>query len=203
MSRGKYWCFTSYVDEGGLPSVLPDTMTYLIYQREVCPTSAREHYQGYAEFHTRVRIAGVKAALGDPGAHCELRRGTGVQAAEYCKKDDSRKEGTVPVELGDLTSVTQGARTDLLAVKALLDSGAKEIDIADQEFATWAKYHRAIERYKRLTHQVRNFKSEVYILTGDTGVGKTRAVADAYPDTYWKPRGKLVLRIRRSRRRSY
>ena len=186
MSRAKFWCFTSYADE--MPTVLPAGVTYMVYQREVCPETTREHWQGYLELATRQRLPGVKLALGDPAAHCEVRKGTATQAAEYCQKSDSRKEGSEPVELGARTTIVQGERTDLLAVKALLDEGKTEIEIADQQFVTWAKHYRAVERYKRLQTAARDFKTDLFVLCGETGVGKSKVCREEFPDAYWKPR---------------
>jgi len=187
MSRAKYYCFTSYA--ATLPTELPSGVTYLVYQREICPDTGREHFQGYLELEARQRLAGVRRVLGDPAVHVEVRRGTSQQAADYAKKEESRKPGTVPVELGEQSTVVQGQRTDLLAVKKLLDEGATEREIADEQFSTWAKYYRAIERYKRLQVTVRDWKTELYIICGDTGVGKSRICRETYPEAYWKPRG--------------
>lgn len=189
MARTKYWCFTSYVGQDVLPSELTPELSYLTYQREICPETGREHWQGYLELTSRQRLQGAKRVLRDPAAHLEPRKGTATQASEYAQKEDTRKEGTSPVEVGHRSSVTQGQRTDLLAVKALLDKGATEAEIADEEFSTWAKYYRAIERYKRIQQPVRNFKTDLYVLAGETGVGKSRMCSEVYPDAYWKPRG--------------
>jgi len=131
----------------------------------------------------------VKRILGDPAAHLEARKGSAIEASEYCQKDESRKAGTLPVELGDRSTVTQGSRQDLLAVKNLLDKGASELEIADQEFPTWARNFRAIERYKRLQLEVRSWKTDLFIICGETGTGKSRICSETYPNAYWKPRG--------------
>ena len=188
MARTKYWCFTSYVGHDILPSEITDDITYLTYQREICPETHREHWQGYLELATRQRLQGAKRVLRDPAAHLEPRKGTALQAAEYAQKEESRKPGSDPIELGSRSTVTQGQRTDLLAVKQLLDKGADEREIADEQFATWAKYYRAIERYRRLQTPARDFKTDLYILAGATGVGKSKVCREVFPDAYWKPR---------------
>jgi len=188
MARAKYWCFTSYVEEGALPTTLPPEATYLCYQREICPTTGQEHYQGYLELVTRQRLQGVKRILEDPAAHLEQRKGTGVQASDYAQKEDTRKPGSVPVVLGELSLVTPGQRTDLLALKEAVDAGKSELEIADEHFATWAKHYKAVERYKRLKTEARDFKTEVYVICGETGVGKSRLARETYPDAYWKAR---------------
>lgn len=171
-----------------MPTALPTGVSYLVYQRETCPETGRDHWQGYLELEVRQRLPGVKRLLGDPAAHLEARRGTAEQAAAYCQKDDSRKEGTEPTELGAISKVTAGQRTDLLAVKKMLDDGASEKEIADEEFSTWAKYFRAIERYKRIATEVRSWKTEVFVVCGHTGVGKSKTARELYPSAYWKPR---------------
>lgn len=161
----------------------------MIFQREVCPTTGREHWQGYLELKARQRLAGVKQVLGDPAVHLEPRKGSAIEASEYCSKDETRKAGTLPHELGERSTVTAGARQDLLAVKALLDKGSSELEIADAEFPTWARNFRAIERYKRLQLEVRSWKTDLFIICGATGTGKSRICQETYADAYWKPRG--------------
>jgi len=188
MARAKYWCFTSYVGEGGLPTTLPPEATYLCYQREICPTTSNEHYQGYLELKERQRLQGVKRILADPAVHLETRKGTGVQASEYAQKEDTRKPGTVPTILGELATVTPGQRTDLLALKEAVDDGKTELEIAEEYFPAWARHYKAVERYKRLKTEERNFKTEVYVICGATGVGKSRLARDRFPNAYWKGR---------------
>lgn len=69
------------------PKFDPTTMHYLVYQKETCPTSGRRHLQGFVQFTTRHRIQGAQAALGLPkDVHMESRRGSAVDASNYCKK---------------------------------------------------------------------------------------------------------------------
>ena len=48
--RRRLWCFTLFTRDGVQcipPTELPDTMTYLQFQEEVCPETKRHHYQGF------------------------------------------------------------------------------------------------------------------------------------------------------------
>lgn len=83
MSSFESICFTAY---GDAPPVHHATISYLIYQREVCPTTGRDHWQGYAEARTKngKTVQAWQRALGVPGAHVEKRRAMRKQARRYC-----------------------------------------------------------------------------------------------------------------------
>lgn len=89
MSQSKYWCFTSFSTN---PPIFNDLMSYMIVGKEVASTTQREHWQGYVELKKKARMATFKAVIGENAAHCELRKGTGIQAAEYCKKEGNYTE---------------------------------------------------------------------------------------------------------------
>ncbi len=83
--RRNHWCFTSYA--AVLPRVFDVAVVrYVIFQREICPESKREHWQGYLELKTQMRMGQVKTLLGDPAAHLSPRMGTRSQARDYCRK---------------------------------------------------------------------------------------------------------------------
>lgn len=91
MSRAKNWVFTlnNYTDNDqqrlrDLAS--SDDVAYLVFGREV-GESGTPHLQGYVEFRSRKRLSQLRALVSDR-AHYEVRRGTGVEADEYCKKDE-------------------------------------------------------------------------------------------------------------------
>lgn len=168
--RSKSWCFTinnwTEADQQRLRDLFPGSCTYIVWGREVAPTTRTPHLQGYVEFSTRKRLTAVKNLLGEQ-AHCEVRRGTPEQAAAYCKTDgDWEEQGTI--------SHGQGHRRDLEEVKDLLDHGHSMVTIAERHFSTFVRYHRGIEAYAAL-HPVRRAWEQrlVICLTGPTGCGKT------------------------------
>lgn len=92
----------------------PDTfdtseIRYYIYQEEVAPTTGRRHWQGYFEFMKGITVKSAKRFLHDDTIHCEIRRGSQLQAIKYCSKTESKvgKE----VEWGKRGEM--GDRTDL------------------------------------------------------------------------------------------
>lgn len=106
-------CFTSY--HADPPKWSSTKMTYLVYQQEVCPKTGRDHWQGFVQFNNPMRMKGIKEALGLPDAHLEPMGGTPKQAADYCKKEESRKPGGLHGEYGQIRD--QGKRMDLMEVK--------------------------------------------------------------------------------------
>lgn len=104
--RYRNWCFTSYVDV--LKPDL-DSLSFITYQREKCPSTCKLHFQGYVEFEEKKSMAAVKKILGDDKAHLEQRKGSQKQAMEYCNKVLSRFEE--PITYG--RPKQQGHRKDL------------------------------------------------------------------------------------------
>lgn len=166
---------------------------FLAFQEEVCPDTGRPHLQGYAIFHKKMRY--VQAARLLPGnGHCENRKGTHEEMLEYVTKDSTRKEGGQRIVAG--VEPRPGTRSDLVSIKARLDQGAKEAEIADEFFGQWVRYHKAFVRYRGIKLPNRNFPTFTQVYWGPPGTGKTRAAFDeAGPDAYWlpKPNGSRVF----------
>lgn len=101
--------FTSYVNTDVITGDRSH-IKYAIWQREVCPTTQREHWQGYIHVKTPCRYSKIQEILGDPVAHVEIAGGTPEQNHTYCTKADSRKPGTQPIEIGTLAATGQGKR---------------------------------------------------------------------------------------------
>jgi len=95
---GKYWVFTLN-NPLHAKLAMPDGGTYLVWQLE-SGKQGTVHLQGYVEFAKNKTLAGCKKWL--PSAHWEQRRGTAVQARDYCQKEESRVDG--PWELGQMSS---------------------------------------------------------------------------------------------------
>lgn len=94
-SRSRFWCFTSYDVATEPLSEHRDKCSYIVWGREICPSTNRQHLQGFVAFRTRTKFSTIKRWL--PGAHIEKCKGTPDENARYCKKDGDFKEfGVLP-----------------------------------------------------------------------------------------------------------
>ncbi|ESU40852.1 DNA-dependent RNA polymerase beta' subunit/160 kD subunit [Giardia duodenalis] len=140
------YCFTYNLPDGtetwtpGEP--LSNKVRYVIWQLERAPTTNQLHVQGYVEFKNATRVAGAQRALGLPNtAHFEMRRGTREQARNYCKKDDTRLEGTAwsekgewILERGENGGVKKKARLQALRDLVLSDDVVKDVTKHEASF---------------------------------------------------------------------
>lgn len=124
------WCFTSFKGEpenkNEVAFELSDKMHFIIYQREQCPDTKKEHWQGYVEFVDAISLIQCKKRLNDRKAHVEPRKGTQEQAIEYCKKTESAKSDDyfsfgVPKQ--------QGSRNDLDSICEAVMYGATKLEL--------------------------------------------------------------------------
>lgn len=183
------YCFTSYKVDNPLP--FDETkVKYLIYQKERCPESGREHFQGYIELKSPQRISFVKNLFNDNGVHCEQRRGTREQAKDYCSKLESRVDG--PWEHGVFGEGGQGKRSDLKEqakiVRELIRENPKTFqrELVEEHPEILLKYSRGVEAIRTaLETQERTWTTECELYIGKPGTGKSTLVKDKYPDAFW------------------
>ena len=194
--RSRAWMFTlnNPVDDES-PSLLEQkNAVFCIWQKEK-GAQGTEHLQGYVIFKTQKTLNGLKKFKCVDGAHWEIRRGTHSQARDYCCKEDTRVAG--PWSFGVEPADGKGGRSDLLALKRLLDDNKSEMEIADEMFGTWARHYKCVERYKRLKNMhVRTWPSITTVLYGPPGTGKTKWCLDNGGESaYWlkKPNGGSVF----------
>jgi len=162
--------------------VLQKQATYLVYQIEVAPETGHEHLQGYVEWG---KPAGFKrlSILCGGGPFVEKRHGSPQQASDYCKKADSRKDGTTFFEAGELSK--QGKRNDLLDVKDKLDAGVTLKGVSETHFGAFVKFHKAFALYQQLSTRKRNRHTICIVIWGVPRSGKSSAVHALWPDAYW------------------
>jgi hypothetical protein len=187
-STSRRFVFTCY--DVATPLVFtPEVVRYAVWQREVCPTTNRRHFQGYIVLRNPSRFTAV-AALLPAGTHIEACSGSDDDNVRYCTKDDSRdtEPDSGPFYFGTREVVGRGKRSDLHDVKTLLDTGATEAEIADKYFGAWTRGYRAFERYKRLKETPRDWAMNVEVHVGVPGSGKSRQARDRFPGAYWKQR---------------
>lgn len=151
---------------------------FIVFQLERGENNTN-HYQGYVQFISNKRIAALKKI--NRRAHWEKRRGTHDQAVAYCTKKETRI--SEPYKWGE--EPEKGKRNDLLAVKELIDKGARLEMVADQHFGTFIRYNRGLKLYMNMKSGERTKKTEVTVIYGPTGTGKTRFCADNFPNSYW------------------
>jgi len=173
-------CFTDHNVE--VEPDFSDKLRYLAYAKETCPSTGKEHWQGFAYAKTAMRLPGWKKLL--PGAHIEAMRGDFQSNTTYCSKEGQLIQHGQPPR--------QGERTDLQELKVLLDSGRRPMEIADEVegmFGVVARTERFSENYFQYKRQksIENDRGipEVYIRWGPPGTGKTRWMDDTYGTTGW------------------
>lgn len=185
------WCFTLNNPQTiplELDPSLQNKIKFCIYQLEEVQC---RHLQGYIEMTSPVRLAHMKKLI--PGAHFEKRKGTRIQAIDYCRKEESRLQGPwihpSNYQLPEAGSEpTSSAGTSLMNIKRLLDEGYGEDYIADEHFTSWVRHFRAFRAYKLLKQSARNHPVSTKVIVGPTGTGKSRFCLWKFPKAYWKQR---------------
>lgn len=138
--------------------------TYLVYGKEVAPTTGQEHLQGYLYWRNPRAFAGTKRALPD-GAHIEVAKQSADVNRTYCIKEGDFKEfGTCPA---------QGKRTDIDSAVAVLKESGSLKRVAEECPSVFIKYHRGLAAYRNIQRAERTKRTIGVWLWGPTGVGKT------------------------------
>lgn len=167
--RSKSWIFVDFTLKKFAEDETRKGFQYLCYGLEKCPRSGKMHHQGFAQTLSATSLRSVQRMLGLPGCHLEAMRASPEEAVFYCKKDG------VFTEYGVLTH--QGQRSDIDAVKALIEGGSGPKEIADANFQLFCQYSKGLERYREVVVQLstKAFRRvSVVIIRGETGTGKTR-----------------------------
>ena len=180
------FCFTinNYVEETfASMRQLAEISSYLIYGKEV-GESKTPHLQGYCELRKRTRFNRVKSFI--PTAHIEPRKGTAVQARDYCAKDGDFKEH------GELSK--SGKRTDIENLYYMASQGKSDIEIGSEYPRAYVRFYKAVDRvrfnYARLDNKFAPVK--VLVFCGAAGTGKTRKAYAYDPDLYRLSQGDTI-----------
>lgn len=178
--RAYRWVFTQY-DLNYNYDIVKAESSFLIYGVETCPTTQRQHHQGYIEFKDAKTFSKMKKYF--PGVHIEKAKADADKNITYCTKEDKDA-----FRHGDPTG-QQGRRTDLEEIrKELLTTNIEEI--ADKHFSQWCQYGRQFKEYQSIKEVKRNWIPEVILLYGESGTGKTRkAIEDGGVIVEWTTSG--------------
>lgn len=179
--RYRSWMFTIFGDLND--NWDKELITYLVGQYEICPTTKKKHFQGYLELDRACRIGQVKAALRDNSVHLEQRKGSQKDAITYVTKKDTSVEGTL-YEYG--IKKVQGKRNDL---EYIVEQLRNKVDIKEiiEGDPSALKYIRHMKEYQAMLVPKREWETEVIVILGEAGTGKTRQVWENEPDLYVVP----------------
>lgn len=175
-------CFTcnNYTDEeynSIIEHITDGTVKYAVVGKEV-GESGTPHLQGYIEYHSSRSWKLIKKRLFN--SHIEKRKGTAMEAASYCKKEDDEY-----YEFGTISN--QGKRNDLDEIKKLIDAGESMALVADKHFGSYIRYNKGFDKYINLKTKHRTEPPYVQWSSGLAGTGKTfEAVETSMGDYYIK-----------------
>ncbi len=180
VKKHRQWCFTlnnpTETEENSFQQI--KNVKYIVYGREVSPTTETKHLQGFVYFENPRCFNGIKKQW----PRCHWTQGYENRPAlcreRYCKKDGDFFEKGVPP--------SQGMRTDLFECKKLLDGKKGVLECFKQNFDVSCKFYKAFEKYILLNMCQRRNKPNNIWLWGATGVGKTRTAVEHAESYYIK-----------------
>lgn len=182
MGKQRNYPFTAW--DMGLFSAdlsIDKSITYLVLGKEICPTTKKEHLQGFVMF--RNPVANPKKCLMKMGfsksIHIENMISNPISCMEYCLKDgDFLEFGTRPSG--------QGRRSDLDNVKSIIKTGGKMKDVIDKSSNYQSlKMGEFLLKYLEKPRPIAPIK--VLWLYGDSGTGKTKYVYDKFGTEVFRP----------------
>lgn len=181
--RSRGFCFTYHFSSFNEQKSAEDNLANLatefqIYQYELCPTTGKVHIQGYLYYSDQVSFSTIHAMC--PGIWITNAKGSPAQNIAYCSKESTRIAG--PYERGNRPA--QGSRSDLAEQLALVRGGMEPMDVI-ASIPMASKHIKHLMVYQTsLVNRPPNWAPNVFILWGDSGVGKTRYVYDNYTSVY-------------------
>lgn len=180
----KHWCITLF--DGDVKLVMQnlfetDILVYAVGQLELCPSTNRPHWQCYVCYTKKVRFTSLKKDFGS-SAHIEPMRGTPLECKLYCSKEESRADPYDSFEFGVLPGSEKKEGSVLLEECCeLLRTGSGMSVIADQYPTVFVRNNRGLNAFAKAIRAPPPPEFQpvtVWILWGDAGSGKTRAVFD-------------------------
>ncbi len=166
------WCFTLNnpldCDKEALFSLEEDKLKYAVWQLEIAPTTGTPHIQGYVILSGHAKPLNYMCRMFQ--ANWLIARGSTESNITYCTKPGATAG---PWEYGEKPTGGQGKRNDLLEVQKKLDKRMPMETIAQEHFSSFVRYNRGFNLYAQLISEPRNFKTQVIVLIGPTGCGKS------------------------------
>lgn len=165
--RDYHFVLNNYTDEE-VELIKQTPCRYIIFGKEVAPTTGTPHLQGYVYFEEKKTMVGVQKIKGWKRTALKEARGDADQNKVYCSKDK------IVFEKGD--KPTQGKRKDLDEVYEELKNGKTTVDkIVMEHPGAYKAAGRVLDRMEDilLRDKFRTEMTEGEWVYGGTGVGKS------------------------------
>lgn len=134
---GKYrgWCFTlnnyNLIEEEHIQTTIKTLARYVIYGREIAPTTGTPHLQGYVYFHNARQHKAVSRLL--PRAVVQPSKGSAEQNKTYCSKDeDVFESGDIPMDR-DVARVKGGAGNAARYAAAIQNAELGQLELTKRD----------------------------------------------------------------------
>lgn len=183
-ARFRNAAFTSWV-EPTLDSIISDgRVTYIVYKKELCPKTSREHWQGYVELRRQLAASTLKRIItpGRNDTHFQERYpdATAADNIAYVKKEETAI-GPV-VEYGQPNN--PGRRRDIEFIVDELRRGVRTDDTAHltYELRHGSSYNMIRNRYVKPPPRP---DIHIYIFQGGPGSGKSYVAPQLWPEAYY------------------
>ncbi len=169
------WCFVlqkpNTRQQEKLFKGLSDKVEFAHWQYEEGDKTGNKHIQGVVRLARHNNMNFVQRKLFK--ATWIICDGSLEQNIKYCSKEKGRLGG--PWTYGKAPELKQGKRNDLKEIKHKLEEGIPVNDIAqvDEHFGSWCRYPKSFKNYVNIISKPRDFKSQVWVLIGPTGCGKS------------------------------
>jgi len=200
--RGRGWCFTYWPGSRGELSedevigslkAMPSRQ-YVVVQKETGKQGRQEqegdHLQGWIYFKNTATFEQVKARLtGTP--HIERQRGTNTEAANYCKKEDTRR---APYDESGEQPQDTGVRTDSKFLEAIKYAELHGIGATMDQEEYKVHYARNHSGMQKLANRAASKRIPmmrpitVYYIWGDSDAGKSH-----WASSRFKPEDTFVV----------
>nr|QXP07694.1 MAG: replication associated protein [Arizlama virus] len=173
-------------------TTLPDGVRFVIWQHEKCPTTGRDHLQGYLRLENSGKFGTVKKILKNNSAYVAAAKYPEHCSENYCSKEATHVAGPwqfgTPLQEGDKA----GARLDLRSMLEMKKAGTFDPLNNTEHGALYVKHHSGLAALDALRaaseHTIRD-DVKVMVIVGQTAIGKTQFVYDAesimFPSAPW------------------
>lgn len=175
------WTFTLYNYDSGyiefIKTITSDPGLHKIKvfgcQEEQCPTTGKQHLQGYIGMINACSMSHIKKTLQRSDIHLEVMRGSINDSINYCSKSSSKVEGGYSVYIGDSN---QGERTDLKKIADKIKNREMTIeDVMDENPQLFCQYKNGLKEIANKAYRIkRTTKTKVIVIYGASGSGKSR-----------------------------